>query len=102
MHCVGYFDLRTAFCFSFEGNSIQVNNYNLPRECIRKYFPSRKCFTFPFPTNPDNVSYLETLDPAEISKRFLEVTDRFCQFIFDQSQVKNLKDGHTVTGRGKS
>uniref|UniRef100_A0A8C2J019 GB1/RHD3-type G domain-containing protein n=1 Tax=Cyprinus carpio TaxID=7962 RepID=A0A8C2J019_CYPCA len=76
-----------------------VNNYNLPRECIRKYFPSRKCFTFPFPTNPDNVSYLETLDPAEISKRFLEVTNRFCQFIFDQSQVKNLKDGHTVTGR---
>ncbi|XP_043094396.1 guanylate-binding protein 6 isoform X2 [Puntigrus tetrazona] len=81
------------------GNSIQVNNYNLPRECIRKYFPSRKCFTFPFPTNPDNVSYLETLDPAEISKRFLEVTDCFCQFIFDKSQVKNLKDGHTVTGR---
>uniref|UniRef100_A0A671Q3J3 Guanylate-binding protein 6-like n=1 Tax=Sinocyclocheilus anshuiensis TaxID=1608454 RepID=A0A671Q3J3_9TELE len=81
------------------GNSSQVNNYNLPRECIRKYFPSRKCFTFPFPTNPDNVSYLETLDPAEISQRFLEVTGRFCQFIFDQSQVKNLKDGHTVTGR---
>ncbi|XP_077065789.1 guanylate-binding protein 4-like [Siphateles boraxobius] len=81
------------------GNSSQVNNYNLPRECIRKYFPSRKCFTFPFPTNPDNVSYLETLDPAEISKKFLEVTDRFCQFIFEQSQVKNLKDGHTVTGR---
>uniref|UniRef100_A0A671KGV6 Guanylate-binding protein 2-like n=1 Tax=Sinocyclocheilus anshuiensis TaxID=1608454 RepID=A0A671KGV6_9TELE len=81
------------------GNSSQVNNYNLPRECIRKYFPSRKCFTFPFQTNPDNVSYLETLDPAEISQRFLEVTGRFCQFIFDQSQVKNLKDGHTVTGR---
>ncbi|XP_026099338.1 guanylate-binding protein 1-like [Carassius auratus] len=81
------------------GNSMQVNNYNLPRECIRKYFPSRKCFTFPFPTHPDNVSYLETLDPEEISKRFLEVTNRFCQFIFDQSQVKNLKDGHTVTGR---
>ncbi|XP_059399748.1 guanylate-binding protein 4-like isoform X2 [Carassius carassius] len=81
------------------GTSMQVNNYNLPRECIRKYFPSRKCFTFPFPTNPDNVSYLETLDPEEISERFLEVTNRFCQFIFDQSQVKNLKDGHTVTGR---
>uniref|UniRef100_A0A672KRN2 Guanylate-binding protein 3-like n=1 Tax=Sinocyclocheilus grahami TaxID=75366 RepID=A0A672KRN2_SINGR len=90
---------QTALCCSLEGNSSQVNNYNLPRECIRKYFPSRKCFTFPFPTNPDNVSYLETLDPAEISKRFLEVTGRFCQFIFDQSQVKNLKDGHTVTGR---
>ncbi|KAI2645841.1 Guanylate-binding protein 1 [Labeo rohita] len=82
-----------------QGNSTKVNNYNLPRECIRKYFRSRKCFTFPFPTNPDNVSYLETLDPAEISKRFLEVSDRFCQFIFNQSEVKNLKDGYTVTGR---
>ncbi|KAA0710782.1 Guanylate-binding protein 6 GTP-binding protein 6 [Triplophysa tibetana] len=81
------------------GNSVQVMNYNLPRECIRKYFPSRKCFTFPFPTNPDNVSYLETLDPAEISKPFLEVTDCFSRFIFDHSQVKNLKDGHKVTGR---
>ncbi|XP_056603484.1 guanylate-binding protein 6-like [Triplophysa dalaica] len=81
------------------GNSVQVMNYNLPRECIRKYFPSRKCFTFPFPTNPDNVSYLETLDPAEISKPFLEVTDYFSRFIFGHSQVKNLKDGHKVTGR---
>ncbi|KAK7122120.1 hypothetical protein R3I93_023056 [Phoxinus phoxinus] len=81
------------------GNSSQVNNYNLPRECIQKYFPSRKCFTFPFPTKPDNVSHLETLDQADISKKFLEVTDRFSQFIFDQSQVKNLKDGCTVTGR---
>ncbi|KAI7792073.1 guanylate-binding protein 1 [Triplophysa rosa] len=81
------------------GNSVQVMNYNLPRECIRKYFTSRKCFTFPFPTNPDNVSYLETLDPAEISKHFLEVTDCFSRFIFDHSQVKNLKDGHKVTGR---
>nr|XP_055045677.1 guanylate-binding protein 1-like isoform X1 [Misgurnus anguillicaudatus] len=81
------------------GISTQANNYNLPRECIRKYFPSRKCFTFPFPTNPENVSYLETLDPADISKHFLEVTDRFSHFIFNQSQVKHLKDGHKVTGR---
>ncbi|XP_073783813.1 guanylate-binding protein 4 [Danio rerio] len=81
------------------GNSVQVKNYNLPRECIRKYFPSRKCFTFPFPSHPDRVCDLESLDPAEISDRFLEVSDRFCQFINEQSPVKLLKDGHTVTGR---
>lgn len=95
-----YFLLCISLCF--KGNSAQVMNYNLPRECIRKYFPSRKCFTFPFPTNPDNVSYLETLDPSEISKHFLEVSDRFNRFIFDHSHVKNLKDGHKVTGRGKT
>ncbi|XP_055045667.2 guanylate-binding protein 4-like [Misgurnus anguillicaudatus] len=81
------------------GTSPKVNTYNLPRECIRKYFPSRKCFTFPFPTKPENILYLETLDQAEISKHFLEVADRFCQFIFNQSQIKHLKDGHKVTGR---
>ncbi|TRY55286.1 hypothetical protein DNTS_013449 [Danionella cerebrum] len=66
------------------GTSAQVNNYNLPRACIRKYFPSRKCFTFPFPTNPDNVSELETLDPSEISSKFHEAADRFCEFIFEE------------------
>ncbi|KAL1277317.1 hypothetical protein QQF64_023990 [Cirrhinus molitorella] len=81
------------------GSSSRVNNHNLPRECIRKYFPSRKCFTFPFPTDPEKISHLETLDPALISKQFLKVSDRFCKFIFDESQVKNLKDGYTVTGR---
>ncbi|XP_056333027.1 guanylate-binding protein 1 [Danio aesculapii] len=81
------------------GNSVQVKNYNLPRECIRKYFPSRKCFTFPFPSHPDRVCDLESLDPVEISDRFLEVSDRFSQFIYEQSPVKLLKDGHTVTGR---
>ena len=26
--------------------------YNQPRRCIRRYFPTRKCFTFPLPV-PD-------------------------------------------------
>ncbi|KAK7130463.1 hypothetical protein R3I93_019953 [Phoxinus phoxinus] len=80
------------------GTKRTVKEFNLPRECIRKYFPSRKCFTFPFPTNPDNVSRLESLDPA-ISPDFQKVSHNFSKFIFDRSEVKKLKDGHTVTGR---
>ncbi|KAL0961715.1 hypothetical protein UPYG_G00330750 [Umbra pygmaea] len=81
------------------GTSKKVMEFNLPRECIQKYFPSRTCFTFPFPTNPENVSRLESLDPADLSTEFLEVTDRFCNFVFHESHVKTLKDGITVTGR---
>uniref|UniRef100_A0A671M0I9 Guanylate-binding protein 1-like n=1 Tax=Sinocyclocheilus anshuiensis TaxID=1608454 RepID=A0A671M0I9_9TELE len=78
---------------------ITVNEFNLPRQCIRNYFPSRKCFTFPFPTAPENVSHLESLDPVDLSPDFQEVTQRFCKFVFDKSEVKKLKDGYTVTGR---
>ncbi|ROL49853.1 Guanylate-binding protein 1 [Anabarilius grahami] len=81
------------------GSSRTVKEFNLPRECIRNYFPSRKCFTFPFPTTPENVSRLESLDPADLSPDFQKVSDHFCKFIFDRSEVKRLKDGHTVTGR---
>uniref|UniRef100_A0A672KP96 Guanylate-binding protein 2-like n=1 Tax=Sinocyclocheilus grahami TaxID=75366 RepID=A0A672KP96_SINGR len=81
------------------GTSKKVMEYNLPRECIQKFFPSRTCFTFPFPTAPENVSHLERLDLADLSTEFLEVTGRFCTFVFDQSDVKKLKDGYTVTGR---
>ncbi|KTF74850.1 hypothetical protein cypCar_00042282, partial [Cyprinus carpio] len=79
--------------------SKKVMEYNLPRECIQKFFPSRTCFTFPFPTAPENVSCLEKLDPADLSTEFLVVTGRFCKFVFDKSDVKKLKDGYTVTGR---
>ncbi|XP_041940238.1 guanylate-binding protein 1-like isoform X2 [Alosa sapidissima] len=81
------------------GNSKKVNDHNLPRECIRKYFPSRKCFTFPFPSRPEDVIRLETLSQSEMAPEFLEVTERFCTFVFNQSPVKQLKDGHTVDGR---
>ncbi len=91
-----------SLCSSLLGTSKKVMEYNLPRECIQKFFPSRTCFTFPFPTAPENVSHLERLDPAKLSSEFLEVTGRFCKFVFDKSDVKKLKDGYTVTGRGDS
>ncbi|XP_063069927.1 guanylate-binding protein 1-like [Engraulis encrasicolus] len=81
------------------GNGRKVNDYNLPRECIRKYFPSRKCFNFPFPTNPENVKRLESLALSELDSEFLEVTERFCNYVFDHSPAKQLKDGHAVDGR---
>ncbi|XP_062402510.1 guanylate-binding protein 1-like [Sardina pilchardus] len=82
-----------------KGCSENEVDYNRPRECIRKYFPSRRCYTFPFPTNPDNMSRLESLNPDELSAAFLEVVEEFCSFVFEHSQEKLLKGGHTVSGK---
>ncbi|XP_048015521.1 guanylate-binding protein 1-like [Megalobrama amblycephala] len=81
------------------GTSRSVLEYNFPRECIRNYFPSRKCFTFPFPTGPENMSCLESLDSADISAEFLKATDNLCNFVFHDNNIKRLKDGYKVSGR---
>ncbi|CAM4570611.1 unnamed protein product [Leuciscus chuanchicus] len=81
------------------GTSRNVMEHNLPRECIKKFFPSRMCITFPFPTAPEKVSCLDSLNPADLSSEFLKVADHFCKIVFNDSNVKKLKDGITVTGR---
>uniref|UniRef100_A0A4W5KNG0 GB1/RHD3-type G domain-containing protein n=1 Tax=Hucho hucho TaxID=62062 RepID=A0A4W5KNG0_9TELE len=76
----------------------KINEYNVPRECIRNFFPSRKCFVFPSPTTPDNMHRLDSMDEAELSERFREVADTFCCFIFQESRMKTVIGGHTLTG----
>ncbi|KAM9439441.1 guanylate-binding protein 1-like [Clarias gariepinus] len=82
-----------------KGLSMKNTNYNLPRQCIRNYFPTRKCFVFPFPAPEDKMVRLETLDEGEISPKFLNVTKQFCDHVFAASKVKTLKGGYRVTGR---
>ncbi|XP_021323188.1 guanylate-binding protein 4 [Danio rerio] len=81
------------------GTSKKVMEFNLPRECIKNFFPSRTCFTFPFPTTLEKMSTLERLGPADLCPEFQEVSKRFCTCVYEKSEVKRLKDGHTVTGR---
>ncbi|KAM9484760.1 guanylate-binding protein 1-like isoform 2-T4 [Salvelinus alpinus] len=81
-----------------KGTSKKINDYNFPRECIRNFFPSRKCFVFPSPTTPDNMHRLDSMDEAELSERFRKVADTFCRFIFQESRTKTVIGGHTLTG----
>ncbi|XP_029506714.1 guanylate-binding protein 1-like isoform X1 [Oncorhynchus nerka] len=81
-----------------KGTSKKISDYNLPRECIRNFFPSRKCFVFPSPTTPDNMHRLDSMDEAELSGSFREVADTFCSFIFQESHMKTVIGGHTLTG----
>ena len=76
--------------------------YNLPRECIRNYFPTRKCFVFQTPASPENMSRLESIDESKLCQGFRETTDTFCNYVFQMSRVKTVKGGQGVTGRSES
>ncbi|KAM9439442.1 guanylate-binding protein 2-like isoform 1-T6 [Clarias gariepinus] len=82
-----------------KGLGMKNTNYNLPRQCIRNYFPTRKCFVFPFPASQEKMVCLESLDESEIVPKFLVVTKQFCDYVFAASKVKTLKGGYRVTGR---
>ncbi|KAI5092915.1 guanylate binding protein 1 [Silurus meridionalis] len=82
-----------------KGFSKKDTNYNLPRQCIRNYFPTRKCFVFPFPASQEKMAQLESLDESDIYPKFMNVTQCFCDYVFAASKVKTVKGGHKVTGR---
>jgi hypothetical protein len=42
------------------------------------------------------------MDEAEFSERFREVADTFCRFIFQESCMKTVIGGHTLTGESES
>ncbi|XP_043936642.1 guanylate-binding protein 1-like [Protopterus annectens] len=81
------------------GCSKKIQNYNFPRECIRNYFPSRKCFAFERPVaSADKLRIIETLNEDELEPPFLEKTQKFCQHIFETARTKTLQGGHIVSG----
>uniref|UniRef100_A0A671K2C4 Guanylate-binding protein 1-like n=1 Tax=Sinocyclocheilus anshuiensis TaxID=1608454 RepID=A0A671K2C4_9TELE len=82
-----------------KGVNKKISDYNLPRQCIRNYFPSRNCFVFPSPASTEHMIHLENLKEQELVPNFLEVTGRFCDHVFHKSSVKTLKGGHRITGK---
>ncbi|XP_044138150.1 guanylate-binding protein 1-like [Bufo gargarizans] len=73
--------------------------YNLPRECIRSFFHSHKCFVFDRPTSTRNLHRLDELKESEIEEEFMEQAAKFYEHIMRNSRVKALTGGITVTGK---
>uniref|UniRef100_A0A8C4XFQ9 Guanylate-binding protein 1-like n=1 Tax=Erpetoichthys calabaricus TaxID=27687 RepID=A0A8C4XFQ9_ERPCA len=82
-----------------KGTGKKVSDYNLPRQCIRNFFPTRKCFVFVPPTAPEKMKNMEFLPETELCPTFVQATREFYHYVFQQSDVKKLKGGHKVTGR---
>ncbi|XP_021562735.1 guanylate-binding protein 6-like isoform X2 [Carlito syrichta] len=81
------------------GNNPRVQISNLPRECIRHFFPKRKCFVFDRPTHDKYLlANIEKVSENQLDPKFKEQTNIFCSFIFTHARTKTLRGGITVTG----
>ncbi|XP_044847057.1 guanylate-binding protein 1-like isoform X1 [Mauremys mutica] len=80
------------------GSSEQDQLYNLPRKCIRQFFPGRKCFVFVQPAGRRDLPRLEELREDELDSEFQEQVARFCHHVWETSKPKTIPGGHVVTG----
>uniref|UniRef100_H3B0S3 GB1/RHD3-type G domain-containing protein n=1 Tax=Latimeria chalumnae TaxID=7897 RepID=H3B0S3_LATCH len=81
------------------GSNKKVAEYNLPRQCIRNFFPERKCFTFVLPVSGLDINRIEELPESAIEPEFLQQSNKFCDYIFGTSWIKTIHGGHQVNGR---
>uniref|UniRef100_A0A8C8UJ17 GB1/RHD3-type G domain-containing protein n=1 Tax=Peromyscus maniculatus bairdii TaxID=230844 RepID=A0A8C8UJ17_PERMB len=81
------------------GNHPRVQASNLPRECIRHFFPKWKCFVFDRPTNDKELlQKIETISEDQLEPKFQEQTRAFVSYIFTYAKIKTLREGIEVTG----
>ncbi|ELR57842.1 Guanylate-binding protein 6 [Bos mutus] len=81
------------------GRNPKAKTSNLPRECIRHFFPTRKCFVFDWPTNDKELLHnIENVSEDQLDPKFLKQTNNFCSYIFTNAKIKTLKEGIMVTG----
>ncbi|PNI58838.1 GBP5 isoform 2 [Pan troglodytes] len=81
-----------------QGSDQRVQNFNLPRLCIQKFFPKKKCFIFDLPAHQKKLAQLETLPDDELEPEFVQQVTEFCSYIFSHSMTKTLPGGIMVNG----
>ncbi|XP_052035072.1 guanylate-binding protein 5-like isoform X4 [Apodemus sylvaticus] len=81
-----------------EGTDERTQTFNLPRLCIQKFFPVKKCFVFDSPARGSKLSQLQTLSDDELNPDFVQDLSEFCSHIFTHSKTKTLPGGIQVNG----
>ncbi|XP_058514942.1 guanylate-binding protein 4 isoform X1 [Ochotona princeps] len=81
------------------GKNPRIENSNLPRTCIRYFFPKRKCFVFDRPTSDKNLlAHIEEVPEDQLESNFKKQSKQFCNYIFTCGKTKTLRHGIIVTG----
>ncbi|OXB74763.1 UNVERIFIED_CONTAM: hypothetical protein H355_003650, partial [Colinus virginianus] len=80
------------------GSGQKVQEYNELRRCLRDFFPCRKLFVLERPTADSNLARLEEIQEDELQPGFRKQSNAFCQYIWENAQVKVLPGGRQVTG----
>ncbi|XP_041032746.1 guanylate-binding protein 1-like isoform X4 [Carcharodon carcharias] len=82
-----------------QGTSKKIQDHNLPRECIRNYFPTRKCFVFDRPAKKELMKNMDQIADSRLDPAFVKQAQEFLEYVYSTAQIKRLKGGHRVTGR---
>nr|QBL54616.1 guanylate-binding protein [Tupaia glis] len=82
-----------------KGNNPQIQNSNMTRECIRRFFVKRKCFVFDRPTSDRKLLlHIDQLSEDQLDSSFRVQSEKFCNYIFNNAKTKNLREGIMITG----
>ncbi|CAO2600287.1 Guanylate-binding protein 1 [Lemmus lemmus] len=81
-----------------QGQRDKEQKFNLPRLCIRKFFPKKKCFVFDRPAHGKKLGQLESLQDQDLNSSFMEQVTEFCSYVFSCSKVKMLPGGIKING----
>ncbi|XP_060256645.1 guanylate-binding protein 5 isoform X3 [Ovis aries] len=81
-----------------QGPNQHLQNFNLPRLCIQKFFPVKKCFIFDLPTHQKKLAQLETLHNDDLDPKFVQQVAEFCSYVFSHSKTKTLSGGIKASG----
>ncbi|KFR09744.1 Interferon-induced guanylate-binding protein 1, partial [Opisthocomus hoazin] len=79
-------------------SSPATERYNQLRECIRQFFPERKCFVFDWPASQSDLVRLEDLQDNEMNPKFRQQVEKFCGHIWEKSPPKTIPGGHILRG----
>ncbi|KAM9687369.1 uncharacterized protein ACIGJ3_004830 isoform 4-T7 [Trichechus inunguis] len=82
------------------GRNPKIQNSNLPRECIRRFFPKRKCFVFDRPTSDNSFLYqIEEVPEHQLDCNFQMKLKKFRSYIFSHAKTKTVREGIIITGK---
>ncbi|XP_047382603.1 guanylate-binding protein 4-like [Sciurus carolinensis] len=81
------------------GENQKIQNSNMSRECIRYFFPKRKCFVFDRPTNDRNLLFhIDKVSQNQLERTFVVQSKNFCTYVYTNAKTKTLRGGIVVTG----
>ncbi|KAM3917705.1 guanylate-binding protein 1-like [Leptodactylus fuscus] len=92
--------LENALKLRHKEKSIKDEDYNRLRKRLCMYFKSRKCFVFDQPSSEkEDLQNMDNISESQLQPEFLEQTKRFCDYIFQEAEVKKMIGAINVTGR---
>ncbi|DAA31367.1 TPA: guanylate binding protein 4-like [Bos taurus] len=81
----------------------RIQNSNMPRKNIRKFFPKRKCFAFDWPSSDKKLLlHIEEVLDNQLDENFQKKSEDFCSYIFTHAKPKTLREGITVKSGDES